>query len=78
MYTAILNDDNRVVYVVNSEGDEAVGPQVPEDVFQQIWLGGAFGDWVFINDSFIFDPQPKTPPQRTATPPSGEIPTEVL
>jgi hypothetical protein len=75
MYIAILNDNGRVNYIIKSEEDSSAGPEVSQDIFQQIWQSGKFGDWVYLNNLFKYDPLPIQP---GLIKPSGEIPQQVL
>lgn len=83
MLLAVLNDEQRIVLVFDTEvhvDEGAAGVEIDRGTFEQIFAkGGHFGDWVYSEGGFTFDPPPPPePPQNTATMPSGSIPGSVL
>lgn len=83
MLIAVLNEDQRIVLVFDTEVhvDEGVtGVEIDRDTFEHIFAnGGSFGDWIYNDGVFSFDPLPPPPPPKKATTPQpGEIPRSVL
>lgn len=83
MLLAVLTEEQRIFIVFDTEvhvDEGATGVEIDRETLDQIiQKGGAFGDWVYSEGGFTFDPPPPPePPQNTATMPSGSIPGSVL
>ena len=83
MLLAVLTEEQRILLVFDTEvhvDEGATGVEIDRETLDEIIRkGGAFGDWVYSEGVFTFDPPPPPPPpESTATPPSGEVPSSVL
>lgn len=81
MYKAILREDNRIIYVFNTEtadDDPSNSVEVPVDTFKEIWQSGRFGDWVYNNGNFSHDPEPELVLKNPNNPSTGTIPESIL